>query len=108
MKIILGINAYHADASACIIIDGKLVAAIEEERLNRLKHFSGYPINAIEECLKIANLKSTEITDIAFNTKPMSNLFSKKIFFFEKYFILENQNSTKRIFKKINIRKKFN
>ena len=54
MKIIIGINAYHADASACIIVNNNLVAAVEEERLNRIKHFSGYPINAIKECLKIA------------------------------------------------------
>ena len=61
MRIILGINAYHADASACIIINDKLVAAIEEERLNRVKHFSGYPINAIKECLNITKKNSTEI-----------------------------------------------
>ena len=42
MKVILGINAYHADASACIIVDGELIAAIEEERMNRLKHYSGH------------------------------------------------------------------
>ena len=81
MKIILGINAYHADSSACIILNGEMVAAIEEERLNRLKHFSGYPINAIQECLDIAKIKSTELTDIAFNTKPSSNLLKKSLFF---------------------------
>ena len=42
MKAILGINANHADSSACLILNGKIVAAIEEERLNRIKHFSGY------------------------------------------------------------------
>ena len=52
MKVILGINAYHADASACIIVDGELIAAIEEERMNRLKHYSGYPISAIKPCTK--------------------------------------------------------
>ena len=82
MKIILGINTYHADSSACIIVDGKLIAAIEEERINRKKHFSGYPIESIRECLRIANKRDTEITDIAFNTKPSSNLFAKGAFFF--------------------------
>ena len=77
MSIILGINAYHADSSACIIVEGKLVAAIEEERLNRKKHFAGYPLESIKECLKIANMESDEITDIAFNTKPLSNLIPK-------------------------------
>ena len=42
MKIILGINANHADSSACIIKDNKLIVAVEEERINRLKHYSGY------------------------------------------------------------------
>ena len=70
MRIILGINANHADSSACIILNDKIVAAIEEERLNRVKHFSGYPVKAIQECLNITNIKSDEITDIAFNTKP--------------------------------------
>ena len=83
MRVILGINANHADSSACIIMNGKIIAAIEEERLNRVKHFSGYPVKAIQECLNIANLKSTEITDIAFNTKPSSNLIAKGLFAFK-------------------------
>ncbi len=103
MKIILGINAYHADASACIIVNDKLVAAIEEERLNRVKHFSGYPINAIEECLNISKKNSTEITDIAFNTKPLSNIFSKTSFFI-KNILKKQEYSTKRIIKKMNIK----
>ena len=73
MQIILGINAYHADSSACIIVNGKLVAAIEEERITRKKHYSGYPTNSIRQCLQIANLRDEDITDIAFNTKPSSN-----------------------------------
>ena len=105
MKIIIGINANHADSSACIIIDGKLVAAIEEERLNRIKHFSGYPIESINECLKIAKIKSTQITDIAFNTKPLSNFTQKSLFFLKNLSFNKNQ-STKRILKKINIKKK--
>ena len=50
-KIILGVNTFHADSSACLIIDGKLVAAIEEERLNRVKHYAGFPSESIKECL---------------------------------------------------------
>ena len=49
MKIILGINAHHADSSACLIIDGKLKVALEEERIIRKKHFSGFPINSIKK-----------------------------------------------------------
>ena len=104
MKIIVGINANHADSSACIIKDEKLVAAVEEERLNRLKHFSGYPIKAIKECLKIANIDSTDITDFAFNTKPLSNLIPKSTFFLKNFSIKTNQ-STIRFLKKINIKK---
>ena len=48
MKIILGINANHADSSACILINGNLIAAIEEERINRIKNYSGIPINSIK------------------------------------------------------------
>lgn len=105
MKIILGINANHADSSACIVVDGELVAAIEEERLNRVKHFSGYPIKSIQECIKIANIDSTEITDIAFNTKPSSNIIPKS-FHFLKTFSLNKNQPFKRVIKKINIRKK--
>ena len=105
MKIIVGINAYHADSSACIIVDGKLVAAVEEERINRLKHFSGYPIESIKECLKIAKINSTEITDISFNTKPLSNLIPKSSFFL-KNLILKKNSSTQRLLKKINIKNK--
>ncbi len=105
MKIILGINAYHADSSACIILNGEMVAAIEEERLNRLKHFSGYPINAIQECLDIAKIKSTDLTDIAFNTKPTSNLIEKSLFFLKELSFKKNE-SVKRLARKINIEKK--
>jgi len=81
MQIILGINAHHADSSACLIIDGKLIVAIEEERITRKKHFSGFPIKSINECIKEAKIKENEITDIAFNTKPYSNFIVKSLFF---------------------------
>ena len=105
MKIIIGINANHADSSACIIVDGKLIAAIEEERLNRIKHFSGYPLLSIQECIRIANVKSTQITDIAFNTKPLSNIFPKSLFFLKNFSFKKNQ-AIRRVFKKINVKKK--
>ncbi len=104
MRVILGINANHADSSACIMINGKIIAAIEEERLNRIKHYSGYPIEAIHKCLSIGKLKSTEITDIAFNTKPLSNLIPKSLYFFKNLTLKKNQ-PFKRIFRKINVKK---
>ena len=48
MSIILGINPYHADSSACLLVNGKLECAVEEERLNRIKHWAGLPIESIK------------------------------------------------------------
>ena len=47
---ILGINAFHPDSSACIVVDDIVVAAIEEERLRRIKHWAGYPSQSIQSC----------------------------------------------------------
>ena len=82
MGIVLGLNCNHADSSACIVKNGKLVTAIEEERINRIKHWAGIPYDAILLCLKESNTKLSEITDIAINTNPFSNLFYKTTFFF--------------------------
>ena len=56
---ILGINAYHGNASAAILCDGKLVAAVEEERFNRVKYAAGFPAAAIRYCLKEAGLTAS-------------------------------------------------
>ena len=85
MKTILGINCYHADSSACIVKDGLLIAALEEERINRIKHWAGFPKESIKQCLKIAKIREDEITDIAINTNPKSNLSNKVIFFLKSY-----------------------
>ena len=53
---ILGISAYHPDSSACIIQDGKLIAAAEEERFRRIKHWAGFPEESIKYCVKEANI----------------------------------------------------
>ena len=57
--LILGINAYHGDASAALLVDGQLVAAAEEERFNRIKHCAGFPRLAIEFCLEAAGCVET-------------------------------------------------
>jgi len=106
-KIILGVNTYHADSSACLIINGEMVAAIEEERLNRIKHYAGFPVKSIKECLKIGNTKEEDITDIAFNTKPLSNLIPKGIYFLKNLSFEENL-AKERFLKKKNISKVFN
>ena len=59
------------------IKNGKLIFAIEEERFNRIKHTSDLPLLSIEECLKKTNTNENEITHIAFNTNPNSNLLRK-------------------------------
>jgi carbamoyltransferase len=105
-KIILGVNTYHADSSACLIIDGELIAAIEEERLNRVKHYAGFPTKAIKECLIIGNIKEEDITDIAFNTKPLSNLVPKGIHYLKNLSFKKNL-AKKRFLKKKNIDKIF-
>ena len=54
--LILGLNAYHGDASACLVADGEIVAAAEEERFRRIKHWAGFPSEAIRYCLTEAGV----------------------------------------------------
>ena len=70
MKSILGISAFYHDSAACILINGKIVAAAQEERFTRKKHDPGYPENAINFVLKYANLKLSEVDQIVFFEKP--------------------------------------
>jgi carbamoyltransferase len=70
MMRILGFSAYYHDAAACLLIDGKLVAAAQEERFTRIKHDAKFPKNAIEYCLKYAKLKPEDIDYIVFYDKP--------------------------------------
>ena len=78
--IILGLNINHADTSACIIINGKIIAAIEEERFVRKKHYAGFPLNSIEFCLSIAKLTINDVNFITLNYSPSSNL-KQKVFY---------------------------
>ena len=70
MNSILGISAFYHDSAACILIDGKIIAAAQEERFTRKKHDSSYPHNAIEFVLNFANLKLSEVDHIVFFEKP--------------------------------------
>src|SRR5438552_3766608 len=70
---ILGLNAYHGDSAACLIVDGKLAAAAEEERFRRMKHWAGLPTQAIDYCLTEAGLDLRDIDHIAVNRKPGVN-----------------------------------
>ena len=77
MSIILGINAYHGDSSACLLKDGKLIAAAEEERFKRIKHWAGFPADAIKFCLKDNKLSLEDLDYIAINSDPKAQLFKK-------------------------------
>lgn len=74
---ILGINAYHADASAVLVRDGRLVAAVEEERIRRVKHVAGFPREAIRACLRIGGLAGSDIDHVAVSRNPRAHLWRK-------------------------------
>ncbi|HEX4168331.1 MAG TPA: carbamoyltransferase C-terminal domain-containing protein [Bryobacteraceae bacterium] len=74
---ILGINYIFHDSSACVVFDGTLLAAIEEERLSRRKHSQEFPKRAIARCLELANLKVSDITHIAISANPKRHAFRK-------------------------------
>ena len=70
MTSILGISAFYHDSAACILKDGKIIAAAQEERFTRIKHDPSYPANAVEFVLKYAKLKLSEVDHIVFFEKP--------------------------------------
>jgi carbamoyltransferase len=75
--LILGINAYHADAAACIVRNGVLLAAAEEERFRRIKHWAGFPAQAIGYCLKEAKADLGDVTHVAVNRNGRANFLRK-------------------------------
>ncbi|MBF0383059.1 MAG: carbamoyltransferase [Magnetococcales bacterium] len=77
MEITLGLNAYHGDSAACLLMDGKLVAAAEEERYRRVKHWAGFPVEAIRYCLQVAGVSLSDVDTIAINSDPKANLWKK-------------------------------
>src|SRR5256885_6712650 len=82
--IILGINAHHADASAAIIVDGRLVAAAEEERFRRIKHWAVFPSLAIEYCLAEAGVGINDVDHIAVNRNPNARMWQRAKFILPK------------------------
>ena len=74
---ILGINAYHGGASACLIKDGQLIAAVEEERFERIKYWAGFPVNAIIYCLKEAGISIYDLDHIGISRDPNANILRK-------------------------------
>ena len=71
--VVLGLNAYHGDSSACLVRDGELVAAAEEERFRRIKHWAGFPSEAIRYCLREAGLGLRDVAHVALNQNTRAN-----------------------------------
>ena len=81
---VLGINAYHGDVAAVLLRDGELVAAVEEERFRRVKHWAGFPTQSIQTCLDIAGIEGREIAHVAISRDPKANLLKKAAFALQK------------------------
>jgi carbamoyltransferase len=77
---ILGINAYHGNASAAIVCDGQLIAAVEEERFNRVKYAAGFPAAAIRYCLKEAGLTLADVDRVAVPRNPYARFLTKLLY----------------------------
>jgi carbamoyltransferase len=82
--LILGLNAFHADSSAALLRDGKLIAAAEEERFRRIKHWAGFPSAAIAYCLREAGVQLSDVEHVAFNQDNRANLARKIGYFLVK------------------------
>ena len=77
---VLGINAYHGDVSAALLRDGQLVAAVEEERFRRIKHWAGFPTLAIRRVLEMAGIRGQDVRHVAVSRDPKANLLRKGLF----------------------------
>jgi len=98
---ILGINAYHGDSSACLLKDGKIINAIEEERIRRVKHWAGFPSEAIKFCLKDAGISIEDIDYITIGRNPSAHLGKKLISSLKKLvnykFIKDRMDNIKKV-----------
>ena len=70
----LGLNAYHGDAAAALFWDGELIAATEEERIRRVKHWAGLPVEAVKFCLQEAGIGAEELSAITVSRDPMAKM----------------------------------
>lgn len=82
MTTILGINAFHADAAAVLVRNGKVIAAAEEERFRRVKHWAGFPSEAIAWCLEDAKISLAQVDHISINTLPKAHRWRKLAYTF--------------------------
>jgi carbamoyltransferase len=74
---ILGLNAFHGDSSACILKDGEVIVALEEERIRRIKHWAGFPTEAIKYCLNDVGITIKDIDHITISRDPSANVLKK-------------------------------
>jgi carbamoyltransferase len=77
---ILGINAYHGDAAAALIKDGRIIAAVEEERFNRIKHCAGFPTESVKYCLRAAGIEIDAVDHVGISRDPSAHLHKKVLF----------------------------
>src|ERR1044072_7854739 len=77
---VLGLNAFHWDSSACLLKDGEVIAASEEERFNRIKHWSGLPLASIEFCLKEGGISLADVDHITTGHDPKAKLGRKILY----------------------------
>jgi carbamoyltransferase len=81
---VLGINAYHGDVSAALVCDGELVAAVEEERFRRVKHWAGFPKESIRSCLEMGGIEASDIDVFAVSRDPKAHLWRKALYAFRR------------------------
>jgi carbamoyltransferase len=98
---ILGINAYHAAASAVLLGDGDLVVAVEEERFRRVKNWAGFPALSVRKCLEVAGIEGGDVEHVAVSRDPRSHLFRKVLYAVRRRpdpaFILERARNARRV-----------
>src|SRR3989338_1991916 len=106
MKVLV-ISAFFHDSAAAIIVDGKVVAAAEEERFTRIKHDPGFPINALKYCLEEAKISINDVDYIAFYEKPLlkfDRVISQFLNSFPKGFLAFNKAMPSWLGEKLRIR----
>jgi carbamoyltransferase len=75
--LVLGLNDYHSDASSCLLRDGVLLSAVEEERFWRIKHWAGFPTEAVRWCMREAGVGLADVVHVAINQDARANLWKK-------------------------------
>jgi len=99
--IVLGINYNHANTSACILENGKIICAVEEERFSRIKNDANFPINAIKFCLDKLNININKVDIITYNSDKSKNILNK-ILFVLKNININNLDETFKLLRKKN------